>query len=66
MVGLLMMICAVLWTIGWSVAFMGIYDHYLDKAGTEMSLMALSILFGLFISYFWTLNVMKVSSIFFI
>jgi len=59
-VGLVMMMCSFFWTIGWSVAFLGIYDHYLDK--TDTTWVGLSIYLGMFISYFWTLNVMKVSN----
>ena len=65
-VGLAMMICAFFWTIGWSIALLGIYDHYLDKIAAEndhsnsVTVTGLCVYAGMFISYFWTLNVMKV------
>ncbi len=58
-VSLLIVVCAFFWSIGWAVAFLGVYDHYLDKS--DMTWGGLFTYLGMFISFFWTLNVMKVS-----
>lgn len=62
-----MMLCGFLWTIDWVVAFLGIYDHHLDKLESTNSQisdnftwMGISIYAGMLISYFWTLNVIMV------
>lgn len=61
-VGLIMMIAAFLWTITWTVAFLGVYNHYLDdvrgKGGNDfLEWTGVLIYGGMFTSYFWTLTV---------
>ncbi len=65
LIGFAMMVVAFLWTITWMIAFLGIYDHYLDNAEHELSKnitwVGLSVSLGMFISYFWTFYVIMVS-----
>jgi hypothetical protein len=63
-----MMLVGFLWTLDWVVAFLGIYDHHLDKLvssnsqnNDDFTWTAVSIYLGMLISYFWTLNVIMVS-----
>jgi len=61
LIGFAMMVVAFLWTITWMIAFLGIYDHYLDNAEHELSKnitsVGLSVSLGMFISYAWTFHV---------
>ncbi len=63
--GFAMMIIAFCWTMTWMVAFLGIYDHYLDNADHELknniTWVGLSVSFAMLISYVWTFNVIQVS-----
>ena len=63
--GFAMMIVAFCWTMTWMVAFLGIYDHYLDNADHELknniTWVGLSVSFAMLISYVWTFNVIQVS-----
>lgn len=68
LVALGMMLVSFMWTIDWLVAFLGIYDHYLDKLSHSnphvsniLTWKGISIYSGMIISYFWTLNVIMVS-----
>mmetsp|Transcript_13109 Transcript_13109/g.24637 ORF Transcript_13109/g.24637 Transcript_13109/m.24637 type:complete len:1112 (+) Transcript_13109:395-3730(+) len=61
-VGMVMMSAAYLWTIIWTVAFLGVYDHYLDDWTDQdsddfMDWIGILIYGGMFTSYFWTLSV---------
>lgn len=61
-VGMVMMIAAVLWTITWTVAFLGVYDRYMDDlTGNDsddvIELSGILIYGGMFTSYIWTLAV---------
>ena len=62
--GFAMMLVAFFWTILWMVAFLGIYDHYLDNADHELSnsisWYGLSVSLGMVLSYVWTFNVILV------
>lgn len=62
--GFAMMLIAFFWTIIWMVAFLGIYDHYLDNADHELrrsiSWDGLSVSLGMILSYIWTFNVILV------
>mmetsp|Transcript_25416 Transcript_25416/g.29437 ORF Transcript_25416/g.29437 Transcript_25416/m.29437 type:complete len:1213 (-) Transcript_25416:136-3774(-) len=62
LVGFAMMIVAFVWTIVSTIAFLGVYDHFLDKDSEEgfsnsYTWLGISVYMGLFISYIWTLNV---------
>ena len=63
--GFTMMLVSFLWTITWMVAFLGIYDHYLDNAQHELksniTWVGLSISLAMLISYIWTFQVILVS-----
>jgi hypothetical protein len=66
-VGLIMMTAAFFWTITWTVAFLGVYDHYLDdltsrNANILIEWSGVLIYGGMFTSYLWTLNVCMVST----
>ncbi len=70
LVAFVMMIMAFLWTIGWAIAFLGVYDVYLDKnseygVNNSITWYGICIYVGMCISYFWTINVMNVSSLLF-
>jgi hypothetical protein len=65
LIGFTMMLVSFLWTITWMIAFLGIYDHYLDNADHELSnsitWVGLGVTLGMFTSYVWTFHVIMVS-----
>lgn len=68
-VGMIMMVAAFFWTITWTVAFLGVYDHYLDDLTGDdgdklIEWTGVLIYGGMFTSYIWTLTVFMVSAFF--
>ena len=64
-VGLIMMLASFFWTIIWTVAFIGIYDNFLDCVSDDgftysASYIGLCVYAGMFTSYLWTINVFMV------
>ena len=68
LVGFGMMAVSFFWTMFWAVAFLGVYDHYLAKSINTVNITweALASFLGMFISYGWTLNVIRVRTTFLI
>ncbi len=64
LVGFSMMLVAFLWTMIWMVAFLSIYDYYLDDAEHELKISityeGLGVSSAMIMSYIWTLNVIMV------
>lgn len=66
---ILMMFLAFGWTIVWVIAFLGVYDQVLSSPNMSFeghySYKAILIYSGMLLSFIWTLNVGKVSLLFF-
>jgi len=64
LVSFVMMVAAFTWTIGWAIAFLGVFDHYLDKnseygVNNSVTWSGVLVYLGMCISYIWTINVMN-------
>jgi len=65
LVGLIMMLASLVWTITWTVAFIGIYDNFLDCVADDgftysATYIGVCVYVGMFTSYLWTINVFMV------
>jgi hypothetical protein len=61
--GCLMMIIAVIWTIYWTFASLGLYDYILSYSKSlngNVTFPEVSLCMCMILSYFWTINVILV------